>query len=282
MSMIDISKLYTKEIITTPAGRRLCVENPYTDIHIQKGGYTVISQTDLTRNISFEKILFYDGETAGISLGRKKYIDYKSIHRIQQQESGIRICLFPTEEINNVYEDSEGDDSDTIIIPDSSNNLPAAPKECNHEIVWKCIPLEVTRETTMDVLSTFMQTYQEQFQNILNYDRSYIMTLQYPRLNSEYDETRLIIDEVFHMENNIATYKFDTELEDRINDFKDYSIQRSIISYAKTYRVPKCSSLFDWLKYRFLNLPSKSVAVYHGKHKSFVQINNNCCNSSCN
>ena len=280
MSMIDISKLYTKEIITTQAGRRLCLENPYTNIHIQKGGYTIISQTDFTRNIPFEKILFADGEAAGISLGRKKYIDYKNIHRIQQQESGIRLCIFPKEHNNESEED--GDYSDTIIIPDSSNDFPVAPKECNHKIIWKCIPLETTPETTIDVLSTFMQTYQEQFQNILNYDRSYIMTLQYPKLNPEYDETRLIIDEVFHMDNDVATYKFDTELEDRINDFKDYSIQRSILSYAKTYSVPRCSSLFDWLKYRFLNLPSKSVAVYHGRHKSFVQINNNCCNSSCN
>ena len=103
-----------------------------------------------------------------------------------------------------------------------------------------------------------------------------MMTLQYPKLDPDYKETKLFIDETYYLEpqpSNPIAISSNQNLNDRILDFKEYSIQRPILEHPKEYPIPHCVSLFEWLKYRFFQLPEEHVTVFHGSSfpkKSFV------------
>lgn len=285
MTTIDISNRFTPEIMNSAAGKTLCYENPNTNIYIHPDDYTVLSQTNRSPHIPFEHALFHKGHLSCISLSRSHDVDFKNIQKIQKRETGMRVFIFPEECYHDVDgksingEDDQSDDSDTFVIPPPGpqGGPPAAPKECDHEIRWRILPIYPISVTTMNILKDFTTTYQEQFQYILNYNMCYIMTLQFPKLDPNYKENKLFIDETYYLEPKPSipiAISSNQNLDDRIRDFKEYSIQRPILEHPKEYPIPHCVSLFEWLKYRFFQLPEEHVTIFHGSsssaHKSFV------------
>jgi hypothetical protein len=271
MTTIDISNRFTPEIMNSKAGKRLCFENPNTNIDIHHNDYTVLSQAKQSPLIPFEHALFHKGHLCCISLARSNDVDFRNIQKIQKRETGIRVFIFPQETYHDVREsddDCESDISDTFVIPPSHG---AAPQECNHEVQWNIIPIYPPSVNTANTLKDFINIYQEQFQYILNNNRCYMMTLQYPKIDHNYEETKLFIDETYYMEPNQIVLSSNQKLHDRIREFKEYSIQRPILEHPKEYPVPHCVSLFQWFKYRFFQLPGEQVTIFHGSsHKSFI------------
>lgn len=271
MTTIDISNRFTPEIMNSKAGKRLCNDNPNTNIYIHRDEYTVLSQANRSPIIPFEHALFHKGQLCCISIARSNDVDFRNIQKIQKRETGIRVFIFPRE-IYGHYSESESDSemSDTFVFPPTKG---AAPRECSHEIQWNVVSVYPLGKIIYNVIKDFTRTYQEQFKYILNHHMCYMMTLQYPKLNPDYMETKLFIDETYYLEPRQSipiVMSSNHTLHDRIREFKEYSIQPPIIEYPVEYPVPHCVSLFQWLKYRFFKLPQESVTIFHGSHKSFA------------